>query len=323
MEDKFDNKDLQILSALDCNARVSLTEIGRKTRLSKEVVSYRMKNLVEKGIMKHFYGYIDVARLGFEPMLLYLKCRLATEKTESEIVEYMKNVGNTGAIIKLIGPWDYLIIIWTENMSDYRKIEDEFMKKFGQIIQKKTVAVTAKREKFKHNFLYSSNEKKSIIIGSRANEKIDKIDSKILCAISKNCRTPLSEVAKDVGLSSVAVKSRLRILEKKRIIAGYSIKINTAYYGFNQFRVFFSISDPLQKEKLTGYLSMSANIASITEEIGESDIICEIYVKNLKELEDLIEQIKIKFPGVMDQYIFPVYDYLFVRTMPDLIPVRN
>lgn len=312
----IDNKDAKILRMLDVNARISLTEIGKKTRMSKEVVSYRMKNLIDTGILNQFYAYIDMARLGFEPILLYVKLRSITEKTENNIIEYMKSIENTSAIIKLIGPWDFLIILWTKNMSDYRKIEDEFMKRFGSTIQKKTVAVTAKRIKFKHNFLYSSNDRENIVIGNRGNEKIDITDIKILASISKNCRTPLSDIARDVRLTSVAVKNRLKILEKKGVIAGYSIKINTINYGFSQYRVFLSISDPLIKEKLVGYLSFNPNITSITEEIGESDIICEIYVKNLKDMELLLRQIKIRFPGVMDQYIFPVYDYLFVRTLP-------
>jgi len=320
MGDKsIDNKDAKILRALDVNARISLTEIGRKTRMSKEVVSYRMKNLIENGVLKQFYAYVDMARLGFEPLLLYVKCRTMAENTEADIVNYMKSIDNTSAIIKLIGHWDFLIILWTKNMSDYRKIEDNFMKRFGSIIQRKTVAVTAKRIKFKHNFLYSSDDRDSITIGNRGNEKIDSIDLKILAEISKNCRTPLSDIAKKVKLTSVAVKNRLKVLEKKGIIAGYSVKINTSFYGFSQYRVFLSISDPIIKEKLLGYLSFNQNIASTTEEIGESDIICEIYVKNLKDMELLIRQIKTKFPGVIDQYIFPVYDYLFVRTLPNVV----
>ena len=47
-------KDLKILQQLDLNLRVSYSQIGRKTRLSKETVQYRIKQL-EKN--KFITGY--------------------------------------------------------------------------------------------------------------------------------------------------------------------------------------------------------------------------------------------------------------------------
>jgi len=38
---KLDKKDKQILSILDWNARIPLTQLAKKTRLNKDVVRYR------------------------------------------------------------------------------------------------------------------------------------------------------------------------------------------------------------------------------------------------------------------------------------------
>lgn len=48
----IDVKDKKILYLLDTNSRMSLTQIGKKVGLRKNVVSYRLKRLIQKGIMK-------------------------------------------------------------------------------------------------------------------------------------------------------------------------------------------------------------------------------------------------------------------------------
>lgn len=49
---RLDNVDRKILAVLDLEARATFQEIGKKTRLSKERVIYRIKRLEQKGIIE-------------------------------------------------------------------------------------------------------------------------------------------------------------------------------------------------------------------------------------------------------------------------------
>ena len=51
----IDKKDRKILYQLDLDSRQTVTQIGRKVNLKKDVVSYRIKKLIKKGIIKNFY----------------------------------------------------------------------------------------------------------------------------------------------------------------------------------------------------------------------------------------------------------------------------
>ena len=51
---KIDKKDMKILANLFVNSRQSDSSIAKKVRLSKQVVNYRIKNLIDKGIIKTF-----------------------------------------------------------------------------------------------------------------------------------------------------------------------------------------------------------------------------------------------------------------------------
>ena len=60
-----DKKDQEILYELDLNARQSNAQIAKKVRLSKEVVGYRIKRMLEDEIIIGFYSVIDVTKLGY------------------------------------------------------------------------------------------------------------------------------------------------------------------------------------------------------------------------------------------------------------------
>ena len=49
--EKLDLKDRKILYQLELNCRQSNTQIGKKVGLSKDVITYRIKRMEEKGII--------------------------------------------------------------------------------------------------------------------------------------------------------------------------------------------------------------------------------------------------------------------------------
>lgn len=57
-------------------------------------------------------------------------------------------------------------------------------------------------------------------------EGLDALDNKILTVIKDNARLSYSDIGEKVGLSRVAVKNRMDVLEKKGIIGGYQTVIN-------------------------------------------------------------------------------------------------
>lgn len=57
-------------------------------------------------------------------------------------------------------------------------------------------------------------------------EGLDVLDNKILDVLKENARASYSEIGDIVGLSRVAVKNRIEIMEKSGIIQGYKTVIN-------------------------------------------------------------------------------------------------
>jgi len=64
------------------------------------------------------------------------------------------------------------------------------------------------------------------------NLHIDGIDKKILRALMNDARTPILEIARQVGISGAAIHQRLRKLEKSGLLAGSKFVINPKALGY-------------------------------------------------------------------------------------------
>jgi len=62
--------------------------------------------------------------------------------------------------------------------------------------------------------------------------QIDGIDKKILRALMSDARTPILEIARQVGISGAAIHQRLRKLEKSKLISGSKFVINPKVLGY-------------------------------------------------------------------------------------------
>jgi len=80
--------------------------------------------------------------------------------------------------------------------------------------------------------------------------KIKEKDIELIETIYSNARLPLKEIGKKLGLSKVAVFNRIKNLEEKEIIMGYSCFIDFNKLGFNMYQIGIKTNMTLeQKEK--------------------------------------------------------------------------
>ena len=62
--------------------------------------------------------------------------------------------------------------------------------------------------------------------------KLDGIDKRILRHLMEDARTPILEIARDIGISGAAIHQRLRKLEKSGLISGSKFLINPRVLGY-------------------------------------------------------------------------------------------
>ena len=123
---------------------------------------------------------------------------------------------------------------------------------------------------------------------------IDKKDVLIMSYMRKNSRTTLTEIAKRSSSPISTIYQKLKILRKD------VIKKNTAIIDFNKIGFYARAKFVLQaninhKKNLLEYLTNHNNVNSLYKINNGYDFLFEGIFKNMKDLEDFVENLRMKF----------------------------
>ncbi|MEM9774613.1 MAG: Lrp/AsnC family transcriptional regulator [Chloroflexota bacterium] len=130
---------------------------------------------------------------------------------------------------------------------------------------------------------------------------LDSIDSAILIALQKDASLSNVKLAEKVGLSPAATLSRVRNLEKDRIIEGYNVRINQEKIGFG---LLFFVSVQLSSHDVDLVNQFRVAIGELAEVIechfvtGDHDYLLKVAVKDRAALEEFLVHKLTPVPGV-------------------------
>ena len=128
---KLDGKDKKILSLLQLNGRMPISDIARKTQIPRDSVKYRIKRLENLKVINFYHAFINPSKLGF-PMFTYVVFKLYNidEKREKELVSFLTKMSKVVYVCKTAGSWDLSIGICARDFKDFddtlRKIRSKF-----------------------------------------------------------------------------------------------------------------------------------------------------------------------------------------------------
>src|SRR3989338_1710601 len=107
----MDSKDRMLLLELDTDATQSLKNLGKKLRMTKEAVLYRIRHLEEKGIISNYITLSHFSTIGLTHYKLYIKFSHMTERKKKELIRYVIREKNLGWLVSAEGSFDLMISI--------------------------------------------------------------------------------------------------------------------------------------------------------------------------------------------------------------------
>ncbi|MEM7214334.1 MAG: Lrp/AsnC family transcriptional regulator [Pseudomonadota bacterium] len=130
---------------------------------------------------------------------------------------------------------------------------------------------------------------------------MDQFDTRILRELRQNARIPLNELASKVGLSPTPVGRRLRLLEERGLIEGYTVLLNEAALGFG-ISVFVSVQlDRQVDEALTIFETAIQSFPEVVDcwlMTGNRDYLLRIVTTDLVAFEKFLVGKLTKISGV-------------------------
>lgn len=307
MVDKLDLKDRKILYYLSSNSRLSLSQIGDKIGLSKNVVRYRIERLQEKGIIKNFYTVIDVYKLEYTVIKCHYTYQFTNPEIEKNIIEYFVENPYTVLVASARGTYDLAVILTVKDIKEFHQIFLETQEKFGYYFKDKTLAFFINEQHYQPSFLLPEADGEMdrevvMFTGGGGKEDIDKQDYDILKFLSNNARLPLTETADKLSKSVSFVKYRLKKLMKKGIIRGFRVDFDIKKLGFQVFRVHLYLSQYTSRNKIIQYVKQNPHLVFVDTYAGDADLDLQFYLENIDYFYKLMQNISEKFPDTIRFY---------------------
>jgi Lrp/AsnC family transcriptional regulator, leucine-responsive regulatory protein len=124
-------------------------------------------------------------------------------------------------------------------------------------------------------------------------EQLDEIDRILLRELLADGRATLAHLAATAGLSVSAVQSRVRRLESRGVVTGYTARIDHEALG-QMLSAFVAITplDPSRPDDVPARLRHIKAIESCHSVAGEESYILMVRVSSPRALEELLQQIR-------------------------------
>lgn len=120
---------------------------------------------------------------------------------------------------------------------------------------------------------------------------LDDIDQRILEILSSDSRASLKELGQQAGLSSPAVSERLRRLEERGVIRGFTVEIDPSALGY-------TLQALVRIRPLPGKLHIVQKLIEETPEFTECDkvtgedcFVVRLFVRSIDQLDSIIDRI--------------------------------
>ena len=143
----IDETDYNILNLLTVNARIPLIEISEKLGCSSQSINYRIKNLINSGVIMAFRVNVDLSKLELHRFKvdIYLK----DHKLKKPVFDYLKNKPYLEYMNLAIGWADLEPEFVVKNFNELRTILEEISLKFSGAIKKQSFLITDKIHKLR------------------------------------------------------------------------------------------------------------------------------------------------------------------------------
>jgi Lrp/AsnC family leucine-responsive transcriptional regulator len=131
-----------------------------------------------------------------------------------------------------------------------------------------------------------------------APDDLDQADLALLEALQRNGRSTFAELGAIVGLKPPAVHDRVKRLEARGHIRGYSAQLDSKRLGLELVAFVSCYTSPdARYDEFTGRLAEMPEICEVHSVAGEESFVCKVMTRSTQHLDELLSRLKV-IPGM-------------------------
>jgi DNA-binding Lrp family transcriptional regulator len=316
-EDKrvlLDLSDKKIILQLIENSREHVSVISKKTRLTREIINYRISKLESEEIITGFVARINQPLFCSGVALMLCKLVRTSKERHNEIISFIKKSEAVNWCIETCGTFDIAMTILYDAPMDLARTTTEIQNFIGANLKAHEISFYIDEYKFDRTGLISNNSnlskpsKKRISNTSFSKKNVyldihlDEIDKRILVLLAENCRMKNVDIAKKIKIAEDVVRLRIKNLEKRNVITGYTISVSPEKLGYEAYQMLMTIENMTDAVigKIKYYVQENPYVVFCTRMSGKHNMVMNIYARDRGHFNDILQDIRNTLPEISD-----------------------
>lgn len=293
-------RDLKLLYELDANYRKPYTQVGKKLRMSEQLVSYKVRSFAKAGIIAGQYPLIDYSRFGLLTFIVFFKVHYRSEQNFRKLIELLKEHENVMTVIECDGKYDLLVIFAAKNPSSFNKKLKHLLSRNSELRDWMILTSVVEHHYFRDYLAGKEGGEDTVVGGDREETTLDAFHKEILKALIDG-KKKVIDIAAALECTPKTVISRLKWLQQQNILRGYRLLLNTNALGIstNLILVKSRHSTLEQEEELRHFCRYNPSIVKFTKTFGEWDALLQVETKDRSEFRTIFLQLRERFDDII------------------------
>lgn len=308
--------DRVILCELDCNSRQSLSSIGKKVRLKKESVHYRIRQLEKKGVILGYRTIVSLAKRGKMHVEMFLRFHNVTVPLRNEMIAFFTRLPEVIDLALCKGSWDMLIGIVVNDINELNTLKNRIFDNFTIYIASSSLSISIETYFFGRKYLVGKDIHMTQHIDTQGDERTDEIDERILSILAQDARQSLLDIAKQIGSSPKVISYRIKKMERSGIIQKYTAALNMEMLETTTYKLLIRLKECSHRKRFIEYFHRQPNTVNVREVLADWNIeptfevgSQEQFHRIVKEIEDLFGESIMSHTSLMLDQIYKTSYY--------------
>jgi len=302
----LDKIDRKIIYELGKNSRLTYKRIAKNINSRKEIVAYRISQMIRKGVITKFVPVFALSKMNIFSSKIYIRLHGLNKEAEKRLYDSLVSNKNIAWVAKAVGRWDLFLGMYTGDIIDFSQRKDAILSSLSKYVKDYDVAQIEDAQVFNRDYLINKTtayRKEFVFAGKPENIKLEKEELEIIRLIKNNARFQVLDIAKILGIDPRTVISKLKNLQRRGILQGYTVFIDLKKLNCQLHKLCIYLQNYDEKEisKLISFLKENPNTIHLIKSLGNWELEVEIESRDLAEIYDYISELKNRFPDTIKQ----------------------